>query len=920
MSDYTLSAKITGDSRGFEKAFSTAQKAAGNFENRMKRISSKLGNWGKSLSGIGTKLTLGITTPLTLAGKSMVNAASDFDENLNKVNVAFGKSANEVTAWAENATKQFGLSKNQALEATSLFGDMATSMGLTQPAAADMSTALAGLAGDLASFKNISIEQAMTALAGVFTGETESLKQLGIVMTETNLEEFASKTGKVYKEMSQAEKVQLRYNYVMEMAANAQGDYANTADGTANSLRTFQGAVDNLNIALGQHLLPVITPLVQKATEMVNAFAKASPQFQQAALKIAFIAAVAGPALIILGTLVSSIGKLAGVIGFLASPIGIVITAITALIAGFALLMNTNETFRNIVLQVWNAVQSKIQEVAQVVQPIAATLFQNFLSGIKSFMPALESMFSVVKTVVGTLLDAFSGLFSGIANGFSTGMSGVQGFGNVFSMVLGLIAPQLKMFLLLFKNFGPQIVNLVSIIGSNLVPVFETLGNTIGGIVSAFLPALQALLVNLAPVITNIVNVGSQLIGAVIDVITSALPIVINLIHQIAPFLVQIATMIGNVVSAIGPMISQLAGALVPLLSNVITIIQTVSHVIMDIASAVMPAVIGVMNVIMSIIQAIVPSLTNVISVVTSIVSIVIGVVSSIMSAISPIVAFIGTIITTIMSVISPIITFIADVIATVISIIGGIYSTISGVLDVIISTFSTGFTFVQSVFANISKVVSRVIGSVSKVVSTLSGVFGNIFNSIYSIVSSIMGRVGNFITGIFNGIKTSWNGLTSFVSGVFSGVSGAVEELVSQVKGFVNGVIGGINAAIGIINKIPGVNIGKIPQLLHGTDDWQGGFARMNEGGRGELTYLPNGTQVIPHDISVKYAKEAARNSANVEPVDMSALGQYIVNAVAEQGVQIANGLQNGMSKMKFTARDKEVIRYIEALGFSRG
>lgn len=916
MSDYTLSAKITGDSRGFEKAFSTAQKAAGNFENRMKRISSKLGNWGKSLSGIGTKLTLGITTPLTLAGKSMVSAASDFDENLNKVNVAFGKSANEVTAWAENATKQFGLSKNQALEATSLFGDMATSMGLTQPAAADMSTALAGLAGDLASFKNISIEQAMTALAGVFTGETESLKQLGIVMTETNLEEFASKTGKVYKEMSQAEKVQLRYNYVMEMAANAQGDYANTADGTANSLRTFQGAVDNLNIALGQHLLPVITPLVQRATEMVNAFAKASPQFQQAALKIAFIAAVAGPALIILGTLVSSIGKLAGAIGFLASPIGIVITAITALIAGFALLMNTNETFRNIVLQVWNAVQSKIQEVAQVVQPIAATLFQNFLNEIKSFMPVLDSMFSVVKTVAGTLLDAFSG----IANGFSAGMSGVQGFGNVFSMVLGLIAPQLKMFLLLFKNFGPQIVNLVSVIGSNLVPVFETLGNTIGGIVSAFLPALQSLLANLAPVITNIVNVGSQLIGAVLDVVVSALPIIINLIQQIAPFLVQIATMIGNVISAIGPMISQLAGTLVPLLSNIITIVQTVSHVIMDIASAVMPAVIGVMNVIMSIIQAIVPSLTNVISVVTSIVSIVIGVVSSIMSAISPIVAFIGTIITTIMSVISPIITFIADVIATVISIIGGIYSAINGVLDVIISTFSTGFTFVQSVFANISKVISRVIGSVSKVVSTLSGVFGNIFNSIYSIVSSIMGRVGNFITGIFNGIKTSWNGLTSFVSGVFSGVSGAVEELVSQVKGFVNGVIGGINSAIGLINKIPGVDIGKIPQLLHGTDDWQGGFARMNEGGRGELTYLPNGTQVIPHDISVKYAKEAARNSANVEPVDMSALGQYIVNAVSEQGAQIANGLQNGMSKMKFTARDKEVIRYIESLGFSRG
>lgn len=354
MADYTLSAKITGDSSGFEKAFSTAQKAADRFETRMKSISSKLDSIGSSLSGFGAKLSLGISTPIALAAKSMVNAASDFDENLNKVDVAFGESSEAVTSWAENATKQFGLSKNQALEATALFGDMATSMGLAQPEAANMSTALAGLAGDLASFKNIGVDQAMTALAGVFTGETESLKQLGIVMTETNLEEFASRTGKVYKEMSQAEKVQLRYNYVMEMAANAQGDYARTSDGTANSLRTFQGAVDNLNIALGQHLLPTLTPLVQKATEMVDAFANASPQVQQIALKIAAVAAVAGPALVIIGTLISSIGKIAGVIGMIGAPVTIAITAIAALAAGIVYLINTNETFRNMVAAIWD--------------------------------------------------------------------------------------------------------------------------------------------------------------------------------------------------------------------------------------------------------------------------------------------------------------------------------------------------------------------------------------------------------------------------------------------------------------------------------------------------------------------------------------------------------------------------------------
>ena len=280
MADETLTIRIVGDTSAYEKAVTAAEQKTKSFETRIKNVASKISSIGDKISSFGTKLTVGVTTPLALAGKSAVSAASDFDENLNKIGVAFGDSADAVKSWADEATKNFGLSMNQALEATSLFGDMATSMGISQTEAAAMSTSLAGLAGDLASFKNIGIDQAMTAHDGVFTGETESLKQLGIVMTEVNLQEFADGLGLVYDEMTQAEKVQLRYNYVLEMSANAQGDYARTSDGTANSMRTFQASVENLGIALGQNLLPIITPLIQKATEMVNVFAAADPELQ----------------------------------------------------------------------------------------------------------------------------------------------------------------------------------------------------------------------------------------------------------------------------------------------------------------------------------------------------------------------------------------------------------------------------------------------------------------------------------------------------------------------------------------------------------------------------------------------------------------------------------------------------------------
>ena len=126
-----------------------------------------------------------------------------------------------------------------------LFGDMGTAMGQTPAEAAKMSESLVGLAGDLASFKNIGIEEAQTALKGIFTGEGESLKSLGVVMQDSTLEAYAMATGqkKAYDEMTQAEKVALRYAYVMDATKNAQGDFARTSGGTANQLRDRKSVV-----------------------------------------------------------------------------------------------------------------------------------------------------------------------------------------------------------------------------------------------------------------------------------------------------------------------------------------------------------------------------------------------------------------------------------------------------------------------------------------------------------------------------------------------------------------------------------------------------------------------------------------------------------------------------------------------------
>lgn len=306
---------------------------------KMKDFGTSLKSVGSSLTKIGSTLTRYVTTSITAAATAAVKMASDYEENLNKVDASFKDNAKEVKDWAKTATKSFGLSESAALDATSQFGDMGTSMGLTTKEAAQMSISLAGLAGDLASFKNISVEQSMTALKGIFTGETEALKTLGIVMTQTNLKQFASDMGLVYDSMSQAEKVTLRYQYVLEHTKNAQGDYERTAQGTANSLRTLKSSVENLGAAFGEELLPAITPYVNKLTEAIQKFGELSSEQKKTVINLGLVAAAIGPATTALGKLASGIGAFATTAGSVVSTLaggGGLAAALTALGPGAA--------------------------------------------------------------------------------------------------------------------------------------------------------------------------------------------------------------------------------------------------------------------------------------------------------------------------------------------------------------------------------------------------------------------------------------------------------------------------------------------------------------------------------------------------------------------------------------------------------
>lgn len=205
-------------------------------------------------------------------GKSCISLGSDLQEVQNVVDVTFSSMSKKVDKFAQNAAEKFGLSETAAKKYVGTFGAMAKSFGFNEKAAYNMSTALAGLSGDIASFYNISQDEAFTKLKSVFTGETETLKELGVVMTQNALDAYAMANGygKTTKSMSEAEKVALRYAFVQERLTAASGDFSRTSGSWANQVRILTLQFESLKATIGQGLINVFTPVIRVVNVLIG--------------------------------------------------------------------------------------------------------------------------------------------------------------------------------------------------------------------------------------------------------------------------------------------------------------------------------------------------------------------------------------------------------------------------------------------------------------------------------------------------------------------------------------------------------------------------------------------------------------------------------------------------------------------------
>lgn len=403
-----------------------------------KDFGDELGRVSQRAQMTGLMLTVGLTAPLALAAKKAISAASDLQESFTKTQQVFGTASESIVKFAEDSGAAIGLSKKAALDYASTFGLILQAGGATEEASAQMSTALAKLSADLASFFNVDIEEAALKLKSGLVGETEPLRAFGVLLSENAVKAKAAAMG--FKEaggqLSEQAKVQARYAIILDQTRKAQGDFARTSDGLANQSRILKAEITNLSAEFGEILLPYVKEAVSWVRDLVQKFKALPPETKRTIVAFGAIAAAAGPLLLLFGSIGNAVsgliagwgtlskfggllarafsasggavGILRGALAALTGPIGVVIAALTALYLAWK---NNFAGIRNIVMgfaqkveemlwDVWTNVKSTFDQIWPIIVDAWETVVRESKPIIDFFVRYLHQHWTNMMTAV----------------------------------------------------------------------------------------------------------------------------------------------------------------------------------------------------------------------------------------------------------------------------------------------------------------------------------------------------------------------------------------------------------------------------------------------------------------------------------------------------------------------------------------
>lgn len=714
-------------------------------------------------------------------GKECINLGSDLTEVQNVVDVTFGNLNIEVNRFAENAITQFGLGQTVTKKYVGTFGAMAKAFNFSNKEALAMSETLTGLTGDVASFYNLSSDEAYTKLKSVFTGETETLKDLGVVMTQNALDQYALANGygKTTSKMSEQEKVALRYKFVLDKLNIANGDFARTSDSWANQTRVLSLRFNELKATLGQGFINIFTPIVKginlvlsKLQVLANAFKSFTEMIfgnaggDDNSSTVSDLASDASKASDSISGIGDSAKKSAKDLKSLAS-------------FDTAQILKKDDSDNS-------------SSGGSGAGGSIDTSGLNLVDGIKSQASDIGNILNGVN--FEPLKQSFNNLREAISY-FGEGCGKIlDGFYNNYLKPLGnyIISDALPHFL----NSTAEAMKSIDFdklksafddLWKSLEPFTENVGNGLLWFYDNVLLPLGTWTIN-------------EVVPAFLKILSGALDIVNQAIEDIKPIWKWFWD---NVLS---PILTWTGGVIVEVLNGVGDALKWISdnEIAMSIIEGVAIAIglvtgaLALYNIAMGVCNVVTGIFAGVMAVLTSPITIVIAIIGALIAVIILCVKHWDKIKETAQKC--------WEGIKNAWNSAGQWFN------DKIVTPIKN---FFNNLWTNVKNTASNAWNGIKNIFSNVGQWFSNIFQQAYNGITRVFSNIGNFFSGIWQRIKNTFSNLgTSIGNAISNAVKSGINGVISLIERTINRAISLINGGISLINLIPGVNVGKIGRL----------------------------------------------------------------------------------------------------------
>lgn len=465
MADVTLIVRILTDAKDAAKGVAEATQGYKGFNDTMKSLAAPAG------------VALGAVVAL---GAGALNSASELQQSMGSVEAVFGSNAQTIMNWSKTAASSVGLAQSEYQNFASVIGAQLKNLGVPMDQVAGNTNDLISLGADLAATYGGTTQQAVEALSSALRGEADPAEKYGLALNQTAVNGYLAAQGLTGLEGAAltSAKAQAVMALATEQAGGALGQFDREADTVAGQQQRLNASWEDASAALGQSLLPIITPVVSALAELANWVA------QNASWITPLVAAVGALAAIVV---VYTAAQWALNAAMSANPIAIIVIAIAALVAGFIALWNSNEEFRNGFIAVWEGIMAFFQGVGDFFVSVWNAVVSWLTAAITNVGAFFGSVFSTIGQVVQNVANFFQSVWQVAVQLVQAYIQGwVSIITAIFNAIRGIVQGVASFFASAWQNAVNAVTSVFNFLRNIALSVFNAIQGAISGVVGFF--------------------------------------------------------------------------------------------------------------------------------------------------------------------------------------------------------------------------------------------------------------------------------------------------------------------------------------------------------------------------------------------------------------------------------------------------